>query len=118
MDGPPSSPAGCWMTRGGSCIRSHSKSSVRYDMSVTVSIPTPLRSFTGGHDAVELAGGTVGEVLDGLLRTHAGLKRHLVQEDGRLRNFVNLYLNDTDIRQLQSTETTVREGDVLNIVPS
>jgi sulfur-carrier protein adenylyltransferase/sulfurtransferase len=87
-------------------------------MSVTVSIPTPLRSFTGGHDAVELAGGTVGEVLDGLLRTHAGLKRHLVQEDGRLRNFVNLYLNDTDIRQLQSTETTVHEGDVLTIVPS
>jgi len=87
-------------------------------MSVTVSIPTPLRSFTGGSDAVELPGSTVGEVLDGLLRTHAGLKRHLVQEDGRLRNFVNLYLNDTDIRQLQSTQTQVHEGDVLTIVPS
>jgi adenylyltransferase/sulfurtransferase len=87
-------------------------------MSVTVSIPTPLRSFTGGNDAIELPGSTVGEVLDGLLRTHAGLKRHLVQEDGRLRNFVNLYLNDTDIRQLQSTRTEVHEGDVLTIVPS
>ncbi len=87
-------------------------------MSVTVSIPTPLRSFTGGSDAVELPGSTVGEVLDGLLQTHAGLKRHLVQEDGRLRNFVNLYLNDTDIRQLQSTQTQVHEGDVLTIVPS
>jgi sulfur-carrier protein adenylyltransferase/sulfurtransferase len=87
-------------------------------MSVTVSIPTPLRSFTGGHDAVELAGATVGEVLNGLLTTHTGLKRHLVQEDGRLRTFVNLYLNDTDIRQLASTATPVHEGDVLTIVPS
>ncbi len=87
-------------------------------MSVTVSIPTPLRNFTGGHDAVELAGKTVGEVLDGLLTSHAGLKRHLVQDDGRLRTFVNLYLNDTDIRQLKSTATPVHEGDVLTIVPS
>jgi adenylyltransferase/sulfurtransferase len=87
-------------------------------MPVTVSIPTPLRSFTGGRDAVELAGSTVGEVIDGLLATHGGLKRHLVQEDGRLRNFVNLYLNDTDIRHLDSTDTPVHEGDVLTIVPS
>jgi adenylyltransferase/sulfurtransferase len=87
-------------------------------MSVTVAIPTPLRNFTGGRDAVDVAGSTVGEVLDGLLTTHGGLKRHLVQDDGRLRNFVNLYLNDTDIRQLESTATPVREGDVLTIVPS
>jgi len=87
-------------------------------MPVTVSIPTPLRGFTGGHDAVELAGTTVGEVLDGLLTTHAGLKRHLMQDDGRLRTFVNLYLNDTDIRHLSSTATPVSEGDVLTIVPS
>jgi sulfur-carrier protein adenylyltransferase/sulfurtransferase len=87
-------------------------------MSVTVTIPTPLRGFTGGADAVELAGGTVGEVIDGLLAAHGGLKRHLVQDDGRLRNFVNLYLNDTDIRHLASTETPVRAGDVLTIVPS
>jgi sulfur-carrier protein adenylyltransferase/sulfurtransferase len=87
-------------------------------MSVTVSIPTPLRSFTGGKDSVELAGDTVGQVLDGLLTTHAGLKRHLVQEDGRLRSFVNLYLNETDIRHLSSTATPVRPGDVITIVPS
>ena len=67
---------------------------------------------------MELAGGTVGEVIDGLLAAHGGLKRHLMQDDGRLRNFVNLYLNDTDIRHLASTETPVREGDVLTIVPS
>ena len=87
-------------------------------MSVTVSIPTPLRGFTGGRDAVDVAGGTVGEVLDRLLDAHTGLKRHLVQDDGKLRNFVNLYLNDTDIRQLESTRTPVAAGDVLTIVPS
>ena len=87
-------------------------------MSVTVSIPTPLRSFTGGRDAVAVVGATVGQVLDELLAAHTGLKRHLVQDDGRLRTFVNLYLNDTDIRQLASTATPVAEGDVLTIVPS
>ena len=87
-------------------------------MSVTVAIPTPLRNFTGGRDAVDVSGATVGEVLDGLLTAHAGLKRHLVQDDGRLRTFVNLYLNDTDIRQLSSTATPVSSGDVLTIVPS
>jgi sulfur-carrier protein adenylyltransferase/sulfurtransferase len=87
-------------------------------MSVTVAIPTPLRTFTGGRDAVDIGGATVGEVLDGLLSEHAGLKRHLVQDDGRLRTFVNLYLNDTDIRQLESTRTPVHAGDVLTIVPS
>ncbi len=87
-------------------------------MPVTVAIPTPLRNFTGGRDAVDISGATVGEVLDGLLTAHAGLKRHLVQDDGRLRTFVNLYLNDTDIRQLSSTATPVSAGDVLTIVPS
>jgi sulfur-carrier protein adenylyltransferase/sulfurtransferase len=87
-------------------------------MSVTVSIPTPLRSFTAGHDSIELAGDTVGQVLNGLVAAHAGLKRHLLQDDGRLRNFVNLYLNETDIRHLASTATPVRSGDVLTIVPS
>src|SRR5687767_737571 len=87
-------------------------------MSVTVSIPTPLRSFTSGQDTVELPGDTVGQVLDGLMATHTGLKRHLLQDDGRLRNFVSLYLNETDIRHLDSTATPVRSGDVLTIVPS
>jgi adenylyltransferase/sulfurtransferase len=87
-------------------------------MSVIVSIPTPLRSFTAGKDTLEFSGATVGEVLDGLVATHTGLKRHLLQDDGRLRNFVNLYLNETDIRHLSSTATPVRSGDVLTIVPS
>jgi sulfur-carrier protein adenylyltransferase/sulfurtransferase len=87
-------------------------------MSITVSIPTPLRSFTAGRDSIELPGDTVGQVLDGLLAAHAGLRRHLVQDDGRLRTFVSLYLNETDIRHLSSTATPVRSGDVLTIVPS
>jgi molybdopterin/thiamine biosynthesis adenylyltransferase/rhodanese-related sulfurtransferase/molybdopterin converting factor small subunit len=87
-------------------------------MSVTVSIPTPLRPYTAGLDSVELAGDTVGQVLEGLLANHGGLKRHLLQDDGRLRNFVSLYLNETDIRHLASTATPVHAGDVLTIVPS
>ena len=87
-------------------------------MPVTVSIPTPLRGFTAGQDSIDLPGETVGQVLDGLLAAHGGLKRHLLQDDGRLRSFVNLYLNETDIRHLASTATPVRPGDVLTIVPS
>ena len=87
-------------------------------MSVTVSIPTPLRGFTAGQESVQLVGDTVGQVLDGLMATHTGLRRHLLQEDGRLRNFVSLYLNETDIRHLASTATPVHPGDVLTIVPS
>ncbi len=87
-------------------------------MPVTVSIPTPLRPFTGGDDSIVLSGDTVGQVLEGLIAKHGGLKRHLMQEDGRLRSFVNLYLNETDIRHLASTQTPVRAGDVLTIVPS
>src|SRR3954466_4743052 len=87
-------------------------------MSITVSIPTPLRSFTAGKDTVQLTGDTVGQVLDQLMAEHGGLKRHLVQDDGRLRSFVNLYLNEIDIRHLASTSTPVRAGDVLTIVPS
>jgi molybdopterin/thiamine biosynthesis adenylyltransferase/rhodanese-related sulfurtransferase/molybdopterin converting factor small subunit len=87
-------------------------------MSITVSIPTPLRSFTAGRDTLELPGDTVGQVLDGLLAAHAGLRRHLIQDDGRLRTFVSLYLNETDIRHLSSTATPVSPGDVLTIVPS
>jgi sulfur-carrier protein adenylyltransferase/sulfurtransferase len=87
-------------------------------MSITVSIPTPLRSFTAGQDSIQLTGQTVGQVLEELMAAHGGLKRHLLQEDGRLRSFVNLYLNETDIRHLASTSTPVRPGDVLTIVPS
>jgi adenylyltransferase/sulfurtransferase len=87
-------------------------------MPVSVLIPTPLRGFTAGHDRLDLEGGTVGEVLEALVRAHVGLKRHLLQEDGRPRNFVNIYLNETDIRYLGQTGTRVEPGDAITIVPS
>ena len=87
-------------------------------MAVTVLIPTPLRPFVGGRDAVELEGGSVGELLDRLTGEHAALKPHLFATDGRLRNFVNVYVNDRDIRQLAQRETPVKPGDTVSIIPS
>src|SRR3954451_11048314 len=83
-----------------------------------VLIPTPLRPFTGKKDAVEVAGATVGELLADLTRQHEGLKKHLYTDDGRLRSFVNVYVNDEDIRYLQKEQTPVKDGDTLSIVPS
>ena len=87
-------------------------------MAVTVLIPTPLRPFVGGRDAVELEGASVGELLDRLTGEHAALKAHLFATDGRLRSFVNVYVNDRDIRQLAQRETPVKPGDTVSIIPS
>jgi len=87
-------------------------------MAVTVLIPTPLRPFVGGRDAVELEGGSVGELLDRLTGEHTALKPHLFATDGRLRSFVNVYVNDRDIRQLAQRETPVKAGDTVSIIPS
>ena len=87
-------------------------------MAVTVLIPTPLRPFVGGRDAVELEAGSVGELLDRLTGQHAELKPHLFATDGRLRSFVNVYVNDRDIRQLAQRETPVQSGDTVSIIPS
>src|SRR6266849_6599288 len=87
-------------------------------MAVTVLIPTPLRPFVGGRDAVELEAGSVGELLDRLTGQHAALKPHLFATDGRLRSFVNVYVNDRDIRQLAQRETPVKPGDTVSIIPS
>ena len=87
-------------------------------MAVTILIPTPLRPYVGGRDALELEGGSVGELLEQLAGEHAGLKRHLFADDGRLRSFVNVYVNDRDIRQLAQRETPVKAGDTVSIIPS
>jgi len=87
-------------------------------MAVTVLIPTPLRPFVGGRDTVELEGGSVGELLERLTGEHAALKPHLFADDGRLRSFVNVYVNDRDIRQLAQRETPVKPGDTVSIIPS
>jgi molybdopterin/thiamine biosynthesis adenylyltransferase/rhodanese-related sulfurtransferase/molybdopterin converting factor small subunit len=84
----------------------------------TIHIPTPLRPFTDKRESVEVSGGTVGELLADLTTQYDGLRKHLYADDGRLRNFVNVYLNDEDIRYLQREQTPVKPGDSLSIVPS
>jgi len=81
-------------------------------------IPTPLRQYAGKQSAVEVPGTTVGEGLNALTSTFPDLRKHLYGEDGKLRAFVNVYLNDDDIRYLQHDQTAVKEGDMLSIVPS
>jgi molybdopterin converting factor small subunit len=81
-------------------------------------IPTPLRQYAGKKDAVDVSAQTVGEALSGLTSQYSDLRRHLYTDDGKLRAFVNVYLNDEDIRYLQKENTPVRDGDTLSIVPS
>ena len=84
----------------------------------TINIPTPLRPFTDKKEAVEVSGATVGELLSDLTTRYEGLRKHLYADNGKLRNFVNVYLNDEDIRYLQREATPVKAGDTLSIVPS
>src|SRR5881628_664619 len=81
-------------------------------------IPTPLRPYTDKKDAVDADGATVGELLADLTTKHAGLKTHLYNEQGKLRSFVNVYVNDEDIRYLQKEQTPVTAGDTVSIIPS
>ena len=84
----------------------------------TINIPTPLRPFTDKKESVEVSGATVGELLADLTTRYEGLRKHLYGDSGKLRNFVNVYLNDEDIRYLQREQTPVKAGDTLSIVPS
>jgi molybdopterin synthase sulfur carrier subunit len=86
-------------------------------MAVTVRIPTPLRTLTGGADEVPAEGTTVAEVIENLEASHPGMKDRLCDEKG-VRRFVNLYANDEDIRFLDNLETTLKDGDTLSIVPA
>src|SRR5438128_2070547 len=81
-------------------------------------IPTPLRPYTDKQDAVDAIGATVGELLADLTKKHAGLKAHLYNEHGKLRSFVNVYVNDEDIRYLQKEQTPVAASDTVSIIPS
>src|ERR1700722_2377533 len=81
-------------------------------------IPTPLRQFAGKQDSVQLAGATVGEVLQSLTSQYGELRRHLYNDEGKLRSFVNVYVNDDDIRYLDKEATTLKDGDTVSIVPS
>ncbi len=81
-------------------------------------IPTPLRQFVDGQDTVEVEASTVGEALDKLTSQHTELRRHLFSDEGKLRSFVNVYMNDEDIRYLDRDKTAVAAGDTITIVPS
>ena len=87
-------------------------------MSVHILIPTALRNYTGGSDSVTVEAGTVGEALDALTSKYTDLKKHLYNDEGALRHFVNIYVNDEDIRYAGKNATPVKDGDVLSIVPS
>ena len=86
-------------------------------MAVRVSIPTALRQFAGGNGAINVEAGTVGEALQSLVQQHPDLGNQLMN-NGELRNFVNVYLNDEDVRVLEGLETPVGASDVLVILPA
>jgi adenylyltransferase/sulfurtransferase len=83
-----------------------------------IQIPTPLRQYAGQQAAVNVKAGTIGDALADLMAQHPELRRQLYTEDGKLRAFVNIYLNDEDIRYLAKEETLAGESDSISIVPS
>jgi sulfur-carrier protein len=85
---------------------------------VKVIIPAPLRRYAQEQEALDLEGKTVQELLANLVGTYSDLKKHLYTEEGKLRNFVNVYVNDEDIRHLQQENTPITEGAIVSIVPS
>ncbi|MCO4768485.1 MAG: MoaD/ThiS family protein [Deltaproteobacteria bacterium] len=87
-------------------------------MSVSVMIPTALRSYAEGNASITCSGSTVGEALASLTEQHPGLAKHLRTADGKLRSFVNVYLGEEDIRYMDGEATPVAEGATLTIVPS
>ncbi len=87
-------------------------------MSVTIRIPTTLRTFTGGESQVEVKGATVGEALGALDAAHPGFKDRLFDDDGNLRRFVNVFLADDDVRYLDGVNTSVPEGETISIIPA
>jgi len=87
-------------------------------MSVKVIIPTPLRVYAGKKESTEVSAKTVGEALGQLTTQFGELRKHLFTENGKLRSFVNVYVNDEDIRYLLQENTPTRDGDTISIVPS
>src|SRR3979411_209131 len=83
-----------------------------------IQIPTPLRQYAGKQPAVEVKAGTIGDALSDLVAQHPDLRRHLYTDQGKLRSFVNVYLNDDDIRYLEKESKPLRDTDTISIVPS
>ncbi|HLF07052.1 MAG TPA: MoaD/ThiS family protein, partial [Thermoplasmata archaeon] len=87
-------------------------------MTVRVHIPTPLRQYADNLPSIEVSGATVADALFQLTKKYDRLRRQLYDDSGRLRNFVNVYVNENDIRSLDRHETSLKDGDVVTIVPS
>ncbi|MFW9854955.1 MAG: MoaD/ThiS family protein [Candidatus Thorarchaeota archaeon] len=87
-------------------------------MEIVILIPTPLRPYTDDQKAITLTGNTVGDILEQLTVRFPRLGKHLYNEDGNLRSFVNVYLNDEDIRYLDNEKSIVKNGDTISIIPS
>jgi adenylyltransferase/sulfurtransferase len=86
---------------------------------MTIFIPTPLRPYAGGQNTVEVNAATISAALDVLIQAHPDLRKHLFTSEGNLRAFVNLYLNDEDVRYLPAKDATpVTAADTLSIIPS
>jgi molybdopterin synthase sulfur carrier subunit len=87
-------------------------------MAIEVRIPTIMRPYTGGERSVEASGGTVGALIDDLESRHAGLRERLVDDAGGVRRFVNVYVNDEDIRFTGGLSTALSDGDTVVILPA
>ncbi len=85
---------------------------------IKVRIPTPLRPLTKNQGEVESKGGSIAELIDNLEAAHPGIKGRLYDEGGELRRFVNIYVNEEDVRFLKGKETTLKDGDEVSIVPA
>jgi len=87
-------------------------------MPVKVIIPTPLRQYAGKKESLEVQAKTVAEALAAVTSQYSDLRKHLYNDEGKLRSFVNIYVGDEDIRFLQKDQTPLNENDVISIVPS
>jgi sulfur-carrier protein len=87
-------------------------------MSVSVRLPNVLRAHAGGAAVLEIEGSTIGEVLATLVDQHPGLTGQVISDEGSLNKFVNIYINDDDVRYLQQLDTPVKDGDEISILPA
>ena len=85
---------------------------------ITLLIPTALRSFTGSKASVDVSGTTVGDALADLTNTHPDIKKHIFDDDGNLRSFINIYLGEDNVKSLQGLDTPVPDGAELMLVPA
>lgn len=85
---------------------------------ITVRIPTPLRTVTGGQSEVQVEGSTISELIEKLAEAHPGIKERLYDERGEVRRFINIYVNEEDIRFLTGKDTPLKDGDEVSIIPA